>query len=164
MSTTVRCDTCLRQETWTGDDHAVVQQGGARSPAVPPVLAAWDSLRVHTLAGRRARGVCGCGQPLVDDGTADPEHPPIPWELPLPDGTVLRVTDRFLGPDGPLSIGQMTDRLEAAYPREFRENKPLLAFQMAIVTPVVVAIFALWAASATVLFLMLRGLATPVGL
>ena len=81
MSTRVLCPTCLREETWSDGDREVHQPGGSRQPAVPPMLAAWDTLRAARAEGRAARGVCVCGQPLVDDGEADAAHPPIPRTL-----------------------------------------------------------------------------------
>ena len=159
MSTRVLCPTCLREETWSDGDREVHQPGGSRQPAVPPMLAAWDTLRAARAEGRAARGVCVCGQPLVDDGEADAAHPPIPWTLTLPDGTTFTVAESLTGPDGEVGEPELTKRLEAVYPRRFRERPHILLFQAATLTPVVVAIFTLWLMAATSLMLFLRAFA-----
>ncbi|MCA9569968.1 MAG: hypothetical protein KC656_19115 [Myxococcales bacterium] len=163
MSTRVACDTCLRIETWTGATVDVEQEGGSRKPAIHPHLAAWDTLRTGLEQGRRARGTCVCGQPLLDDGAADAEHPPVPWDILLPDGTTYTVDDRPHGPDGPIEPAALTARLEAVWPRRQREPIGIVLFQAVTLGPVVLAIFTLWLMAATSLFLFLRALAVPAG-
>jgi hypothetical protein len=166
MSTRVHCHTCLRTERWSGDTRTVVQEGGKRRPAIHPVLAAWDTLRVHTLDGRHPRGVCVCGQPLLDDGGADADHPVVDWTFPMPAGPPLTMDPRGVVHDAsqPLTLGQVTDRLEAAYPRSTRERPHVVAFQLMAILPVALAVFTLWLGAATVLVFMLRAMSMPVGL
>lgn len=161
MTTRVRCATCLREEVWTADHHDVLQQGGVRKPAIPAMLAAWDSLLAARREGRFARDTCICGQPLIDTGEVDDEaHAIMSWTLALPDGRTFSVARELAGPDGPVDEDTLTAVMEAAYPRRFRERPHILAFQAMTLTPVVVAIFMLWAMSATSLFLFLRAFAS----
>ncbi len=152
--TRVRCATCFREERWDGATVKVLQPGGARRPAVPAPLAAWDALRAGHAAGKLARGRCRCGQPLLDDGEAG--HPPIGWSIPLPDGDTLELPPGLEGVD----LDTTTAYLERLYPRRSRQPPHLVLFQLATLTPVVAGIIGAWLLAAITLTMFLRAFAS----
>lgn len=154
------CATCLRKVRITGDSEEVLQEGGVRQPAVHPLHAAWDTLRAAHAEGRLPRGTCICGQPLCDDG-ADAPPPLVPYVLHLPSGIALSIGQTYEGPEGELTAEQVTAHL-ASIPRVERERPHVVAVQLAMITPVVMAIFLLWAMAATSLFSFLKAFASTV--